>query len=156
MVFFSAQCLAAAVSRMKEDCITRGRVLLYINATLLVVFAAEEAPPTKWLHKGPPASRACEWGFAAWRGPWHKTACCSPAMAAQLVVALLALASLCAAAPSQPDCKELVKPLLLDSHSPVSITSSGGFSTQTWAASVGLTNEWIRSKWRLLYIVQLH
>lgn len=42
-------------------------------------------------------------------------------MAAQLVVALLALASLCAAAPSEPDCTELVKPLVLDSHSPVSI-----------------------------------
>lgn len=41
-------------------------------------------------------------------------------MAAQLVVALLALASLCAA--SEPDCKELVKPLVLDSHSPVSIS----------------------------------
>jgi len=40
-------------------------------------------------------------------------------MAAQLVVALLALASLGAA--SEPDCKELVKPLVLDSHSPVSI-----------------------------------
>lgn len=44
----------------------------------------------------------------------------SPAMAAQLVVALLALASLCAA--SEPDCKELIKPLVLDSHSPVSIS----------------------------------
>lgn len=40
-------------------------------------------------------------------------------MAAQLVVALLALASLGAA--SDLDCKELVKPLVLDSHSPVSI-----------------------------------
>lgn len=40
-------------------------------------------------------------------------------MAAQLVVALLALASLCAAAPSEPDCTELVKPLVLDSHSPI-------------------------------------
>ncbi|XP_072244175.1 saxitoxin and tetrodotoxin-binding protein 1-like [Leuresthes tenuis] len=38
-------------------------------------------------------------------------------MAAQLVVALLALASLGAA--SEPDCKELVKPLVLDSHSPI-------------------------------------
>lgn len=44
----------------------------------------------------------------------------SRAMAAQLVVALLALTSLCAA--SEPDCKELVKPLVLDSHSPVSIS----------------------------------
>uniref|UniRef100_UPI0037E75EFD saxitoxin and tetrodotoxin-binding protein 2-like n=1 Tax=Semicossyphus pulcher TaxID=241346 RepID=UPI0037E75EFD len=42
----------------------------------------------------------------------------SGVMAAQLVVALLALASLCAAAP-EPDCKELVKPLVLDSHSPI-------------------------------------
>lgn len=41
-------------------------------------------------------------------------------MAAQLVVALLALASLSAA--SELDCKELVKPLVLDSHSPVSIS----------------------------------
>lgn len=38
-------------------------------------------------------------------------------MAAQLVVALLALTSLGAA--SEPDCKELVKPLILDSHSPI-------------------------------------
>ncbi|XP_032372072.1 uncharacterized protein LOC116689620 isoform X1 [Etheostoma spectabile] len=38
-------------------------------------------------------------------------------MAAQLVVALLALTSLGAA--SEPDCKELVKPLVLDSHSPI-------------------------------------
>ncbi|XP_029017894.1 uncharacterized protein LOC114862103 [Betta splendens] len=38
-------------------------------------------------------------------------------MAAQLAVALLALASLGAA--SQPDCKELVKPLVMDSHSPI-------------------------------------
>lgn len=38
-------------------------------------------------------------------------------MATQLVVALLALASLGAA--SEPDCKELVKPLVLDSHSPI-------------------------------------
>ncbi|XP_026176538.1 uncharacterized protein LOC113138387 [Mastacembelus armatus] len=38
-------------------------------------------------------------------------------MAAQLLVALLALASLGAA--SEPDCKELVKPLVLDSHSPI-------------------------------------
>ncbi|CAN9513313.1 unnamed protein product [Ophioblennius macclurei] len=38
-------------------------------------------------------------------------------MAAQLVVSLLALATLCAA--SEPDCKELVKPLVLDSHSPI-------------------------------------
>ncbi|KAM9393979.1 saxitoxin and tetrodotoxin-binding protein 2-like [Pholidichthys leucotaenia] len=38
-------------------------------------------------------------------------------MAAQLVVALLALTSLGVA--SEPDCKELVKPLLLDSHSPI-------------------------------------
>lgn len=44
----------------------------------------------------------------------------SRAMAAQLVVALLALTSLGAA--SEPDCKELVKPLVLDSHSPVSIS----------------------------------
>lgn len=44
----------------------------------------------------------------------------SRVMAAQLVVALLALTSLCAA--SELDCKELVKPLVLDSHSPVSIT----------------------------------
>ena len=43
----------------------------------------------------------------------------SGAMAAQLVVALLALTSLGAA--SEPDCKQLVKPLVLDSHSPVSI-----------------------------------
>lgn len=42
----------------------------------------------------------------------------SPTMAAQLVVALLAFTSLSAAA--EPDCKELVKPLVLDSHSPVS------------------------------------
>ncbi|XP_041643718.1 uncharacterized protein LOC121509961 [Cheilinus undulatus] len=42
----------------------------------------------------------------------------SGVMAAQLVVALLALTSLCAAAP-QHDCKELVKPLVLDSHSPI-------------------------------------
>ncbi|XP_028312146.1 uncharacterized protein LOC114469132 [Gouania willdenowi] len=38
-------------------------------------------------------------------------------MAPQLLVALLALTSLCAA--SEPDCKELVKPLVLDSHSPI-------------------------------------
>ncbi|XP_038559938.1 uncharacterized protein LOC119891976 [Micropterus salmoides] len=38
-------------------------------------------------------------------------------MAAQLVVALLALTSLGAA--SELDCKELVKPLVLDSHSPI-------------------------------------
>ncbi|XP_047447067.1 uncharacterized protein LOC125011782 [Mugil cephalus] len=38
-------------------------------------------------------------------------------MAAQLVVALLALASLSAA--SDLDCKELVKPRVLDSHSPI-------------------------------------
>ncbi|KAF7661067.1 hypothetical protein LDENG_00268780 [Lucifuga dentata] len=38
-------------------------------------------------------------------------------MAAQLVVALLALASLGAA--SKLDCKDLVKPLVLDSHSPI-------------------------------------
>ncbi|XP_026199838.1 uncharacterized protein LOC113151175 [Anabas testudineus] len=38
-------------------------------------------------------------------------------MAAQLVVALLALASLGAA--SELDCKDLVKPLVLDSHSPI-------------------------------------
>ncbi|XP_037536404.1 uncharacterized protein LOC119413426 [Nematolebias whitei] len=38
-------------------------------------------------------------------------------MAAQLVVALLAFTSLSVA--SEPDCKELVKPLLLDSHSPI-------------------------------------
>ncbi|KAG7242495.1 hypothetical protein INR49_020907 [Caranx melampygus] len=38
-------------------------------------------------------------------------------MAAQLVIALLALTSLGAA--SEPDCKELVKPLVLDSHSPI-------------------------------------
>ncbi|XP_029367545.1 uncharacterized protein LOC115049452 [Echeneis naucrates] len=38
-------------------------------------------------------------------------------MAAQLVVALLALTSLGAA--SEPDCKDLVKPLVLDSHSPI-------------------------------------
>lgn len=44
----------------------------------------------------------------------------SGAMAARFVVALLALASLCAA--SDLDCKELVKPLVLDSHSPVSMT----------------------------------
>ncbi|XP_068166075.1 saxitoxin and tetrodotoxin-binding protein 2-like [Antennarius striatus] len=41
----------------------------------------------------------------------------SRVMAAQLVVALLGLASLCAA--SEPDCKELVKPLMLDNHSPI-------------------------------------
>lgn len=41
-------------------------------------------------------------------------------MAAQLVVALLALTSLCAA--SELNCTELVKPLVLDSHSPVSIS----------------------------------
>lgn len=41
-------------------------------------------------------------------------------MAAQLVVALLAVTSLGAA--SELDCKELVKPLVLDSHSPVSIS----------------------------------
>ncbi|XP_008417092.1 uncharacterized protein LOC103470431 [Poecilia reticulata] len=39
-------------------------------------------------------------------------------MAAQLVVALLAFTSLSAAA-SELDCKELVKPLVLDSHSPI-------------------------------------
>lgn len=44
----------------------------------------------------------------------------SGTMAAKVVVALLALASLCAA--SDLDCKELVKPLVLDSHSPVSMT----------------------------------
>lgn len=44
----------------------------------------------------------------------------SGAMAARFVVALLALASLCAA--SDLNCKELVKPLVLDSHSPVSMT----------------------------------
>ncbi|CAL8346630.1 unnamed protein product [Lota lota] len=38
-------------------------------------------------------------------------------MAAQLAVALLALTSLCVA--SQPHCDELVKPLVLDSHSPI-------------------------------------
>ncbi|XP_017269179.1 uncharacterized protein LOC108234475 [Kryptolebias marmoratus] len=38
-------------------------------------------------------------------------------MAAQLVVALLAFTSLSFA--SEPDCKELVKPLVLDSHSPI-------------------------------------
>ncbi|XP_012716814.3 uncharacterized protein LOC105925488 isoform X1 [Fundulus heteroclitus] len=38
-------------------------------------------------------------------------------MAAQLVVALLAFTSLSAA--SEPDCKELVRPLVLDSHSPI-------------------------------------
>ncbi|XP_056149325.1 uncharacterized protein LOC130123989 isoform X2 [Lampris incognitus] len=38
-------------------------------------------------------------------------------MAAQLVVALLALTSLGAA--SEPNCEELVKPLVLDSHSPI-------------------------------------
>ncbi|KAK1893358.1 Serine--tRNA ligase [Dissostichus eleginoides] len=38
-------------------------------------------------------------------------------MAAQLVVALLAFTSLSAA--SDPNCTELVKPLLLDSHSPI-------------------------------------
>lgn len=48
----------------------------------------------------------------------------SGAMAAQLVVALLALASLCAA--SDLSCKELVRPLVLDSHSPVSMTFSPG------------------------------
>ncbi|CAJ1068906.1 uncharacterized protein LOC117818940 [Xyrichtys novacula] len=42
----------------------------------------------------------------------------SGVMAAQLVVALLALTSLCAAAP-EPNCKELVKPLVLDNHSPI-------------------------------------
>lgn len=41
------------------------------------------------------------------------------AMATQLVIALLAFTSLSVA--SEPDCKELVKPLVLDSHSPVSI-----------------------------------
>lgn len=41
----------------------------------------------------------------------------SPTMATQLVVALLAFTSLSAA--SEPDCKELVKPLVLDSHSPI-------------------------------------
>nr|XP_020449924.1 uncharacterized protein LOC109956854 [Monopterus albus] len=41
----------------------------------------------------------------------------SQAMAAQLVVVLLALTSLGAA--SELDCKELVKPLVLDSHSPI-------------------------------------
>lgn len=45
-------------------------------------------------------------------------------MAAQIAVALLALASLCAA--SDLDCKELVKPLVLDSHSPVSMTGFPG------------------------------
>ncbi|XP_061585013.1 uncharacterized protein LOC133450415 [Cololabis saira] len=38
-------------------------------------------------------------------------------MAVQLLAALLALASLGAA--SEPDCKQVVKPLLLDSHSPI-------------------------------------
>ncbi|KAJ3604603.1 hypothetical protein NHX12_029343 [Muraenolepis orangiensis] len=38
-------------------------------------------------------------------------------MSAQLAVALLALTSLCVA--SEPDCEELVKPLVLDSHSPI-------------------------------------
>ncbi|MEQ2235535.1 hypothetical protein ILYODFUR_003307 [Ilyodon furcidens] len=38
-------------------------------------------------------------------------------MAAQLVVALLAFISLSVS--SEPDCKELVKPLVLDSHSPI-------------------------------------
>ncbi|KAM6930323.1 uncharacterized protein FYW49_002338 [Xenentodon cancila] len=38
-------------------------------------------------------------------------------MAAQLVVALLALSSLGAA--SEPDCKQLIKPLVLDSHTPI-------------------------------------
>lgn len=42
-------------------------------------------------------------------------------MAAQLAVALLALASLAAA--SDLNCEELVKPLVLDSHSPVSTTA---------------------------------
>lgn len=46
----------------------------------------------------------------------------SGTMAAQFAVALLALASLCAA--SDLNCKELVKPLVLDSHSPVSMTAS--------------------------------
>ena len=41
-------------------------------------------------------------------------------MAAQLVVALLAFTSLSVA--SDPNCTELVKPLVLDSHSPVSIS----------------------------------
>ncbi|XP_053725681.1 uncharacterized protein LOC128761999 [Synchiropus splendidus] len=38
-------------------------------------------------------------------------------MAAQLVIALLALASLASA--SELDCKELIKPLVLDDHSPI-------------------------------------
>ncbi|XP_077376661.1 uncharacterized protein LOC144018428 [Festucalex cinctus] len=38
-------------------------------------------------------------------------------MSAQLLAVLLAFTSLCAA--SQPDCKELVKPLQLDNHSPI-------------------------------------
>ncbi|XP_061906894.1 uncharacterized protein LOC133652307 [Entelurus aequoreus] len=40
-------------------------------------------------------------------------------MSAQLVVVLLALTSLCAAASPEHDCKDLVKPLLLDNHSPI-------------------------------------
>ncbi|XP_054630792.1 uncharacterized protein LOC129180386 [Dunckerocampus dactyliophorus] len=42
----------------------------------------------------------------------------SSAMSAQLLVVLLAFTALCAAS-SEPDCKDLVKPLLLDDHSPV-------------------------------------
>ncbi|XP_061842521.1 saxitoxin and tetrodotoxin-binding protein 2-like [Nerophis lumbriciformis] len=40
-------------------------------------------------------------------------------MSAQLVVVLLALTSLCAAASPEHDCEDLVKPLLLDNHSPI-------------------------------------
>lgn len=43
-------------------------------------------------------------------------------MAVQLVVALLALASMSAA--SAPDCKELVKPLVLEDHTEVSCDHS--------------------------------
>ncbi|XP_076015906.1 uncharacterized protein LOC143008164 [Genypterus blacodes] len=54
-------------------------------------------------------------------------------MAAQLLVALLALSSLVAAAdPSDPDCKALVKPLVLDSHSPI---------YGKWVLAVGMWDE---------------
>lgn len=66
----------------------------------------------------------------------------SGAMAARFVVALLALASLCAA--SDLDCKELVKPLVLDSHSPVSMTI-GRQAGRTVGGWVGITAVWTLS-----------
>ncbi|KAF6729593.1 Saxitoxin and tetrodotoxin-binding protein 1 [Oryzias melastigma] len=69
-------------------------------------------------------------------------------MAAQLVVALLALVSLGAA--SELDCKELVKPLVLDSHSPI---------YGKWVLHVGMWDEpdlksdlgTVKSSWVELY-----